>query len=116
MRHPEGENCNNGTFFQRLDAVFLFLCIIGAISFLTLNTYLAVNILKDIVSLSDDRPLVFPYLLIIFAVALTIKQNSILEIMENMVSKTLFFIIVILFGFSVLILANIKKKIKGGSD
>ena len=105
-----------GTFFQRLDAVFLSLCIIGAISFLTLNTYLVVDILKNITSLSDNRPLVYPYLLIIFAVALSIKQNSTLEFMENIVSKILFFTIVILFSFVVLILANVKKKVKGGSN
>ena len=98
-----------GTFFQRLDAVFLFLCTIGALSFLALNTYLVVEILKDIFYVSDNRPLVYPYLLTLFAVALNIKQNSVLEFMESTVSKILFFLIVISSTFIVLISANIKK-------
>ena len=98
-----------GTFFQRLDAVFLFLCTIGALSFLALNTFLVVEILKDIFSVSDKRPLVYPYLLILFSVALTIKQNSVLEFMENTISKILFFTIVMASSLIVLISANIKK-------
>ena len=105
-----------GTFFQRLDAVFLFLCIIGAISFLCLNTYLVVEILKDIFYVSDNRPIVYPYLLILFAVALTIRQNSFLEFMENTISKILFFLIVISSTTIVLVSANIKKKVKGDKN
>ena len=105
-----------GTFFQRLDAVFLFLCTIGAISFLCLNTFLVVDILKNITNLSDSKPLIYPYLLFLFAIALSIRKNSTLQFMENSVSKILFFTIVISFTFIVLISANIKKKLKGGKN
>lgn len=104
-----------GTFFQRLDSVFLFLCVLGFISALGLNTYIVIDILKNISILSDSKPFVFPYLLTVFGTSLCLKLNSTLTFLENNVSKILFITLAVIIPFIILVSANIKKKIVGGS-
>lgn len=100
-----------GTFFQRLDAVFLLLCILGFICVLSLNTYIVIDILKNITGLSNRKPLIFAYILAIFGASLCFKLNSTMEFLENNISKSLFLILAILLPFVILISANIKKKV-----
>lgn len=99
-----------GTFFQRMDSAFLLICTLSFISHLTLSTNICINIFKKISNLSDSKPIIYPYLLCVFAVALTIKHNTTLQFLENNVFKILFFAITIAFAFIILILANLKKR------
>lgn len=99
-----------GTFFQRLDAVFLFLCTLGFIGTLCINSYAAIDVLKNITNVSDSMPIVFPYLLTIFGCSLLIKENNFLNILEYDVSKILFFILGLAIPFIIIISAIIKKK------
>lgn len=104
-----------GTFFQRLDSVFLFLCVLGFICVLSLNTYIVIDILKDITCVSDNKPFIFSYLLTIFGIVLCIKLNSTLEFLEGNISKVFFIILAIIVPFVLLLSANIKKKLEGGN-
>lgn len=97
-----------GTFFQRLDAIFLFLCIFGFICVFSLNTFIVTDILKNICNLSDRKPLTFPYILIVFGIALSIRKNSNLEFLSTNISRILFLIIAIIIPFLILLSANIK--------
>jgi spore germination protein (amino acid permease) len=99
-----------GTFFQRMDAAFIFLCVLGLISALNINLYFILEIFKNIMNLSDSKPLIFPCLLLSFSIALGIKQDSTLNLLENQVSKLLFIIFGIGIPLIILILAVIKKK------
>lgn len=101
-----------GTFFQRLDAVFLFLCALGFISVLCFNTFLLTNILKDITGISDDKPLILPCLFTIFDLSLIVKKDSTLDYLENNVSKVIFIIVSVIVPLFILIIANIKKGYK----
>ena len=105
-----------GTFFQRLDAIFLLLCTLCFICTLSFNTYLITDILKNITNTSDSKPFIVPCLLIILGFALSIKQNSMLKFLENTFSKILFFVLAIIVIFIILISANIKKKMTGGKS
>lgn len=105
-----------GTFFQRLDAIFLFLYILCFICVLSFNTFIITNIFKDIAHLSDNKPLIAPCLLIMFGFALLIKQSSTLVFLENILSKTLFIILAIFSLFIILVAANIKLKVIGGKS
>ncbi len=98
-----------GTFIQRMDSTFLLISTLAFISFLAINTTICTNIVKKITNLSDNKPIIYPYLLYIFAIAIFIKNNAILEFLENFIFKIMFFIIPICISFSVLILANLKK-------
>lgn len=99
-----------GTFVQRLDSLFLLICILSFISYLTINTVVCTDIFKKISNLSDNKPIIYPYLLCVFAIALTVKDNPTSEFLENTVFKILFFAIVIAFSIIILILANLKKR------
>lgn len=99
-----------GTFFQRLDAVFLFLCTLGFIGTLCINSYAAIDVLKSVTDISDSMPIVFPYLLTIFGCSLLIKNNPFLNILEYDVSKILFFILGLVIPFIIVSLAVVKKK------
>lgn len=102
-----------GTFFQRLDSIFLLLCILGFICALSLNTYIAIDILKNITNCSDKKPFIFAYILSTFALAIALKLNSTVDILEDNVSKIAFLLLAILLPFIILVSANIKKKITG---
>lgn len=104
-----------GTFFQRLDSVFLFLCVLGFICALSFNAYIVTDILKNITCSSDSKPFIFAYLLTVFALSLTLKLNSTLTSLEDTISKILFIILALIIPFILLVFANIKKKIVGGN-
>ncbi len=99
-----------GTFFQRLDAVFLFLCAIGFISVLCFNTFILTNIVKDITGISDDKPLILPCLFTIFDMSLIVRKTSTLDFLENTVAKIIYIITAFVVPFVILIIANVKVK------
>ena len=103
-----------GSFIQRMDSTFLLICALSFISYLSLNTTICTNIFKKITNISDNKPIIYPYLLCIFSVAVMIKNNSVLDLIENNIFKILFFSISIILCISILILANIKKIFKKG--
>lgn len=105
-----------GTFFQRLDSVFLFLCVLGFICALSFNAYIVTDILRDITYTSDRKPFIFAYLLTVLALSLTLKLNSTLVSLEDNISKILFITLAIIIPFILLTFANIKKKIVGGNS
>lgn len=102
-----------GTFIQRMDSTFLLICVLSFISYLSLNTTICTNIFQKIANLSDNRPIIYPYLLCVFSIAITIRNNSILEFIETYIFKILFFGVAIALSFSILLLANIKKSLTG---
>lgn len=104
-----------GTFFQRLDAVFLFLCIFGFICALSLNTYIVIDILKTVTCTQNNKPFIFAYLLTVFGISISFKLNSTLTFLEGNISKLLFVILALAVPFIILISANIKKKFVGGN-
>lgn len=99
-----------GTFFQRLDSAFLLIRIISFISFLGIFSNLCLNIFKEITQITDSRPLICPFLLLVFGLTIVLKTHFKLELFQNTIFKILFFSIVIGLGFIILVLANFKKK------
>ena len=100
-----------GTFFQRLDAAFIFLCVLGFIFSLNINLFFIQDIIKDITNISNTKLLIPPCLLTSLGIALWIKKGSSLEFLENNISKALYIIFAILLPLIILILALIKKKV-----
>lgn len=99
-----------GTFFQRMDAAFIFLCVLGLISSLNINLYFILEILKKITNLSDSKPLIFPCLLTSFGIALNVQQDSTINFVENTLAKILFIIFVLVVPLCILIIARFKDK------
>ena len=99
-----------GTFFQRLDSMFLLFCVLGFIPIFSINTYIVIDIFKNITNISNEKPIIFAYLLSIFGITMCYKLNSTILFLETTISKSLLLIIGILLPFLILIFANIKKK------
>lgn len=104
-----------GTFFERLDSMFLLLCILGFIPVLSLNAYIVIDIFKNITNISNEKPIIFAYLLTILGIMMCYKLNSTILFLETTISKILLFIFGIIIPFVILVSANIKKKILGGN-
>ena len=100
-----------GTFFQRMDAAFIFLCVLGLISALNINLYFILEIIKKITNISDSKPLIFPCLLTAFGLALNVKQDSTISFVEDTLAKILFILFAIIIPLLILIVAIIKKNV-----
>ena len=102
-----------GSFFQRLDSTFLLIWVISFVSFFSIITSLCASILKKLTKLSDDKPIVLPILFCILGISMLIKNSALLEFSENNIFKISFFVVTIGLGFVILLLANLKYKLKG---
>ncbi len=105
-----------GTFFQRLDSAFLLIRIISFISFLSITSNLCLNIFKEIINTSDEKPIIYPFMLLLFSCTLlpeTIKALDSFHLQNN-IFKFLFFITFAL-GMLILIFAKFKKNRKESS-
>jgi hypothetical protein len=101
-----------GTFFQRLDSAFLLILNIAICSFLGIYANLCLEIIKEITSISDTKPISFPFVLLLYACTILIDAKFELEFMQDQFFKALFIVILTL-GLVILILANLKKSLKG---
>lgn len=97
-----------GTFFQRLDAAFLLVMIIAICSFLGIYGNLCLGIIKEITGISDYKPLSYPFILLLYASTLFIDSFSELELIQDLVFKTMFFAVLGL-GIVILLFSNFKK-------
>ena len=104
-------NIEFGTFFERLDSMFLLICILSFIPVLSFNAYTIIDIFKNITNISNEKMIFFAYILTIFGIAMCYKLNSTILFLETKFSKILFIVFGIIVPFVLLILANIKKKI-----
>lgn len=100
-----------GTFFQRLDAIFLLLCILCFICVVSLNLYIVIDILKNLSSVSETKPLMFSFIFIIFGVALCLQTLPTLKFLETDISKIVYIIMAIIVPFTLLLFANFKQKL-----
>lgn len=84
--------------------------IIAICSFLGIYGNLCLAIIKEITKITDTNPLSYPFTLFLYASALFLDSFFKLEILQDIVFKVLFFIVLSL-ELLILIFANIKKYI-----
>lgn len=101
-----------GTFFQRLDSAFLLIRIMAFLCYMGISANLILKILKDILSVNDEKPLVYPLMLLFFSISIIFNSYYELDIVQNQFIRILFFSICIGGGFAILICANLKKIIQ----
>ena len=97
-----------GTFFQRLDAVFLLIMNIAICSFLGIYGKLCLRILKEITDITDIKPISYSFVLLLYGCSVFLDNLFDLENIQNNVFKIFFFIVLTL-SFIILISANLKK-------
>ncbi len=100
-----------GTVFQRTDAIFIFLWIISAFSYLSISLMFIINIFKKLTNCKESTNYSYSFIAILFSLIVLFENQSLFKFLETVIYK---YLILGLLGFCfiVLIVANIKKKIR----
>ena len=99
-----------GEFIQRADALFIYLWIISAFSYLSIALMFILNIFKKLTHATEHTELSFSLYSIILGITLLLKDSNLLSFIEDVIYK--YYLIIFVFGIStiIMLLANIKKK------
>lgn len=101
-----------GTFFQRIDAVFLLVWILELGLYLNICMMLVIRIFKKITNIEHSAIMVYPASLILFSLSLIPKNLADINAFEGTFYKNMILYFVIIANVLILILANIKIFIK----
>ena len=101
-----------GTFFQRLESIFLLIWILQVCCYLAIITKISISILKKVTNCKYEKPIILLFTLLIFAISFLPKNYAISKFIESSVNKYLSIGITIFLGLIILILANFKKSVK----
>lgn len=102
-----------GHFLQRVDAIFILLWIISIFSYLSFVVFLINRTLKKILTVSNEKMLTFANCSILFGLAIIPFNTAQIKFIENTLYRYLILGIVFGLGTIILILANLKFKMKG---
>ena len=103
-----------GRFFQRIDAIFIFVWILVILSFLSLNIFIIAHIFKKITNLNSHTELVFSTAALLFSVSLMFKNMSTVKFITANIYKLYNFILVFIVSFLILLFGFVKKRRKKG--
>lgn len=105
-----------GTFFQRLDSLFLLVWTLSFACYLSIVTKFSIYIFRKVTNIKEIKPIVYPLSFIIIAIALIPKNYAISKFYETQIYPYLVIGLVFLLSFSILILAYFKKRKKVGAS
>lgn len=105
-----------GTFFQRLESVFLLIWMIAFACYLSIISKFSIHIFKKISNIKDMKPMIYPFCLTMLAIALIPKNYAISKFFETNIFPYLALGLVFLASFIVLLFANLKKRKKVGDE
>lgn len=101
-----------GSFFRKLDSLFVLLWIISFVSSLSITLKFSSNILKKLTKI-ENNTIILLFLGIILLISSTWPKNyAISSYFTNIPYKYAFFILIIGISFLILILATLKKKVR----
>ena len=101
-----------GNFFQRLESIFLLIWILQMVCYLTIVAKISLSIFKKITNIRDEKPVIFVFGLLIFAISLLPKNYAVSKFIEDYIYHYMVIIVSIVLGVSLLILAYFKKRKK----
>lgn len=101
-----------GTFFQRVDAIFLLIWILEVGLYLNIIVMLTIRIFKKITNIENSSNMIYPICLLIFCFSLIPKNLANISNFYEIYYKNATLYFVIITCVAILILANIKNKIK----
>lgn len=99
-----------GSFFQRLESIFLLIWILAFACYLSITSKFAMSIFKKLTNIETKKPLIDIFGLFIFGITLVPKNYAISSKFESQVYPYLVLGIIFFLGMSILILANLLKK------
>jgi len=103
-----------GRFFQRIDALFIFVWILVILSFISLNLFIISYIIKKAANLKSHSELVYSAAALLFSIGLMFKDITTVKFVTANIYKFYAFILVFIVSFLVLLFGFIKKKRKKG--
>lgn len=99
-----------GTFFQRLESVFLLIWILAFACYLSIVSKFSMGIFKKLTKIETKKPLIDIFGLLILAISLIPQNYAMSQNFESNIYPILVIGIVFFIGLSLLILANLKKR------
>ncbi len=99
-----------GSFFQRLESVFLLIWILAFACYLSIVSKFSMSIFQKLTNIQTKKPLNSIFSLLIFAIALFPKNYAISQFFESKIYPWCVIIIVFGLGVSILIIANLLKR------
>lgn len=97
-----------GTFFQRLDSIFLLIWTISICCYISIILKFSMNIFGKLTNIKNSKMSLLPLSLLLLSLALLPKNLAISTFLESTVYKYAFFIVVIIISLTTLIIANLK--------
>ena len=101
-----------GSFFQKMDSIFLLIWIISFVSYLSITLKFSSNILKKLTNTSNGSFFTFLLAIGLFGASIWPKNYAISTFFASTVYKYAFLILVIGISFLVLLSATIKQKVR----
>lgn len=99
-----------GSFFQRFESIFLLIWIISFCCYLSITCKFSAHIFNKMFNLSDMKPILNIFVILIFGISLLPKNYAISNLFETDIYRYLRIAVGFILGISILILANLKKK------
>lgn len=99
-----------GTFFQRLESIFLLIWILAFACYLSITSKFAMGIFKKLTNIETKKPLIDIFGILILGICLIPKNYAISEKFETEIYPFLVLGITFFLGISILLLANLLKK------
>jgi hypothetical protein len=99
-----------GSFFQRFESLFLLIWIISFCCYLSISCRFATHIFNKMFNLSDMKPMLNIFLILIFGISLLAKNYAVSNFFETNIYRYLRIVVGFILGMSILILASLKKR------
>ncbi len=99
-----------GNFLQRLESIFMMIWILSFISYLTIASKFAISIFQKMTDIKNTREIINVFGLLTIAIAMFPKSLAISTFLETKIYSYFSVAVIFIFGISILILANLKKR------
>ncbi len=100
-----------GSFFQKMDSIFVLVWIISFVSFLGITLKFSSNILKKLTHVQNGTFFSYVLAILLFVISIWPENYAVSTFLVGTVYKYAFFVLIIGISFLVLLFALIKKKI-----
>lgn len=104
-----------GTFFQRLDSLFLLIWTLSFACYISIVSKFSIYVFKKITNIKEIKPIVYPISITIIGIALISKNYAISKFYETKIYPFLVITLVFVVSFFILLFAYFKKKKKVGA-
>lgn len=101
-----------GNFIERIDSLFILLCVISIFNYLGFVIFIINRIIKKLFNISDEKMLSFSNCNILFAITLLPISIAEISFFENIIYRYAIISYTFVLCLIILIIANIKKEIR----